>query len=433
VTIRARILLFLLLIPSVGLGQLAVVETSRAWKSAEGKPFQAALINYDGTTVFFRLQNGRSAQLPATRLCPEDLQYLTDWKKRQPLAFKLPDVVGVDAAKLTITVVSEDSEAEKFIYRTPHFEFESQGKFTTTLLRQVARDFEATYELLKALPWNIDPKSTTGDFYRARLLKDQASYLAAGGVQNSAGIYLSKSATFLVPFESFGVKTVGTSYTKSEDFDSSTLVHELTHQLMHSWLDILPQWMTEGTAEYTSNLPLRTGRFHVASAKSGLKDYMSNLKQRYGKDVPDPYPLEKLLTISSSEWLNTLTEDPNSSSRLYYTSYLLVYYFMHLDGEGDGQRIGRYFHDLQPQRLEIEVYQKAMSDFFKKPGVALDTDGSYTYPSSLPHPKKPDIIVTPETETEFQKKMLTILLDGRSESELMEQIRSSYRRLGIKL
>jgi hypothetical protein len=26
----------------------------------------------------------------------------------------------------------------------------------------VARDFEATYELLKALPWNIEPKPPSG-------------------------------------------------------------------------------------------------------------------------------------------------------------------------------------------------------------------------------------------------------------------------------
>jgi hypothetical protein len=90
---------------------------------------------------------------------------------------------------------------------------------------------------------------------------------------------MSRTETFLVPFESIGVKLVGKSYAKDEDFDYSTMVHELTHQMMHYWLDLIPQWVVEGTAEYTSNLPLRTGKFRVSAAKNGLKDYTEFLKE----------------------------------------------------------------------------------------------------------------------------------------------------------
>ena len=118
---------------------------------------------------------------------------------------------------------------------------------------------------------------------------------------------------------------------------------------------------------------------------------------------------------------------------MYYTSYLLVYYFIHLDGKGDAQRILRYFREVHGQRKQMEDYRKAIGEFFKLPGVTLRSDGSYTYSSDVPHPPKPDFIASPEGREAFHRKMLAILLDGRSEAELMKQIRAAYRGLGVKL
>ena len=106
---------------------------------------------------------------------------------------------------------------------------------------------------------------------------------------------------------------------------------------------------------------------------------------------------------------------------------------MHLDGKGDGQRFIHYFREVQGQRNEMEEYRKAMGEFFKKPGVKLNEDGSYTYPRDIPHPPKPESIATPSGQAAFQKKTLAILLDGRTEDELMKQIRSAYRGLAIRL
>jgi hypothetical protein len=426
-------IILLLLLARAALAQLPPVEAARAWKTAEGQPFKAALQNFDGTTAFFRMPNGRPAQSPAAKLSAEDQQYLAEWKKRQPIKYTMPDIVGVDTATLKTEVVSEDAATSKFVYRTAHFEFESEGKFKLSLLREVARDFEATYELVKALPWNIGPKPPSGNYFRAHLFKDLGSYRAAGGPINSGGVYDSRKEMFLVPFESIGVKPLGTSFVKSEDFDSSTMVHELTHQMMHFWLDFLPVWVAEGTAEYTSALPLHAGRFRVAGAKTGLKNYLDDLKKRSASGVPEPYPLEKLLNVTNDQWMQTLSQDPTSSHRMYLTSYLLVYYFMHLDGKGDAQRFLRYFREVQGQRKEMEDYRKAMEEFFQKPGVQLKADGSYTYRSDIPHPPKPAFIDSPSAQAASQKKMLAILLDERSEDELMKQIRSAYRQLGIKL
>lgn len=376
------------------LAQLPQLEPAREWKPAEGAPFQAALAGFDGTTATLRLANGTRLPMPAAKLSAGDQQYLAAWQERQPIKVVMPDTAGVDMATLKLEVVSEDPAGQAFVYRTPHFEFVSQGKFTQSLLREVGRDFEATYELVKALPWNISPQPENGaTHFKARLLKDMDAYHAAGGPPNSGGVYDSGKALFMVPFECIGVRVIGKSFAKDEGFNHRTMVHELTHQMMHSRMAVLPQWMLEGTAEYTANLPLKNGRFRVSGAKNALKDYLDSMKGGPGGALPEPYPLEDLFNVSNAEWNRILGANPQMSHRLYYTSYLLVYYFMHLDGAGDGQRIVRYLRS-----------------------VAAAQKGAHR----------------PLDQAE-ETRLRQILLDGRTEAELMKQIRSGYVRMGVRL
>lgn len=418
---------------ALALGQLPTIDPPRGWKTAEGQPFQASVVSFDGTTVSLRMPNGSRAQAPVTKLSAEDQAFLIEWQKKQPIKVAMPDSVGVDPAQIKAEVVSEDAVAEKFVYRTSHFEFESQGKFNQSLLREVARNFEATFELLKVLPWGIEPKPASGTYFRARLFKDKAAYLAGGGLPGSGGVYKSRTEMFMVPFESIGVKLVGKSYAKDDDFETHTLVHELTHQMMHFWMDLLPQWVVEGTAEYTGTLPLKTGSFRVSAAKNGLKDHIEFLKKRTADGMPEPYPLESLFPITNEQWNEVLAQDPRASHRLYFTSYLLVYFFMHLDSKGDGQLFARYFREAGAVRKEAEDYGKAMDAFKKQPGVTVHADGSFTYRSNMTLPSPPASVATPEARAAFQKRTLQILLDGRSEAELMKQIRSAYVKLGIRL
>jgi hypothetical protein len=376
--------------------QLAKVDPPRGWTTAKGQAFTATLLSFDGTTAIFKMPNGARAQAPAAHFGEADQQYLTQWLEKQPLKFTMPDVVAVDIAKIKAEVVTEDEANERFVYRTEHFEFESQGKFSISLLREVSRVFEATYELLKAMPWNIEPRPPSGTHFKARLLKNRQEYMNAGGHPNSGGVYKSGDETFYAPFESVGLKPYGKGYTKDADYRADTLVHELTHQMMHFWLPYLPKWVVEGTAEYTENLPLSTGRFRVASAKTGLKDYLAFLKKRTMDGIPEPYPIDKLFKIKGSEWNDTMASDPTLVRRMYFTSYLLVYYFMHMDGNGDSQRFVRFFREVDKER-------------------------------------KKDVYRGEEERDAFKERMLQVLLDGRSEEELMKQIRSGYARLGIRL
>ncbi len=425
--------IFVLAAAKIALAQLPAIEPSRGWKTAEGQSFQASIASFDGTTVTFRMANGSRAQAPAAKLSAEDQAFLADWQAKQPIKVLMPETVGVETSQLKTEVVGEDEANAKFVYRTSHFEFESQGKFTQSLLREVGRDFEATYELVKALPWGINPQPEAGNYFHARLLKDRAAYLNAGGLTGSGGVYSSKHQAFLVPFESIGLKTVGKSYAKDDKFETHTIVHELTHQMMHASLDLLPQWVVEGTAEYTGTLPLHAGKFRVSAAKNGLKDYLDFLKKETVEGMPESLPIEKLFEISNEEWNETLAQDGQAAHRAYFTSYLLVYYFMHLDGKGDGQRFARYFRDVAKVRDEAEKYRQAIAEFKTRPGVVVDEDGTITAPAALRFPKRPAVLETPAALTDFKRKTLQTLLDGRSEADLMKQIRSAYTKLGIRL
>ena len=390
---RVLLLLTIILATSVpAFSQIPKAEPLRAWKTAEGAAFTATVLEFDGKEVVFKMPTGQSVKAALGKLSAEDQAWLAEWQKRRPIKVTMPDEVGVESANMKAEVVSEDAAGEKFVYRTPHFEFESQGKFNTTLLREVARNFEATYELVKALPWGIEPTPASGEYFKAHLFKNKEAYYSAGAPANSGGVYMGDRETFFVPFENIGVKLVGKSYAKDENFTTHTMVHELTHEMMNHWLRSLPQWIVEGTAEYTGTMPLKTGKFRVSAAKNGLKDYVEFLKKRAVGGMPEPYPLDQLFRITNEQWNETLASTPTASHRLYFTSYLLVYYFMHLDGAGDGQHFVRFFRAIGETR---------------KVGARTDEAAALA--------------------------ALNILLDGRSDADLMKQIRSAYAKLGIRL
>ena len=408
--------------------QLPPANPVRQWVLAGGTS-QAALVTFDGKVAVLKLSTGQRTSVPLESLGDADRAYLLEWGDRQPVV--LPDTAGVDSSKIQVEIVTADEKNTKFVYRTQHFEFTSEGKLTQNLLRDVARNFEATYELLKALPWDVQPEPEEGGRFRALLVESRWRYKEEGGAENSGGIYFRSRKMFIVPFESIGLKQLGKSFTQASDYRSDTLVHELTHQMMHAWLDLLPEWVVEGTAEYTNVLPLRFGIFRVSSAKSGLKNYLEFLKVRDG--IPEAYPIETLFGITAKQWSETLEKTPKESHRMYFTAYLLVNYFMHLDGKGDGKQFVKYMREVGKQRKEVEDYRKAVEDFKKLPGVEVLPDGRYRWPGTLTHPPSPDCLASPEKRTAFDKTTLDILLNGRSTAQLMDQIRSAYRRLGIKL
>jgi hypothetical protein len=283
------------------------------------------------------------------------------------------------------------------------------------------------------LPWDIQPRPAEGVYFRASLFRDRDSYQRAGGLPGSAGSYFTHWKRFMVPFESMGIREVGSSFRMDEAFDTHVLVHELTHQMMHFWLGYLPPWVVEGIAEYTGNLPLKNGRFRLSEAKHGLKAYLDFRRRRMPGGVPEPYPLDRLFALSTDEWSRIMATDGPRTQRLYLTSYLLIYYFMHLEGAGDGLRLARYLRASAETVRRAEAYEVALADFKRRPGVKVKPDGAFEYPRDLEPPALPPDLFFGAARAAKIRETLGVLLEGRSEAELMDQVRAAYRTHDIRL
>src|SRR5580698_4125000 len=107
--------LALLCAASLAVAQLPTIDPPRNWKTAEGAAFQASLMSFDGATALFRMPNGSRAQAPATKLSPEDQQYLVEWQKKQPINTAMPNEIGVQTSQVKTEIVSEDPTEEKFV------------------------------------------------------------------------------------------------------------------------------------------------------------------------------------------------------------------------------------------------------------------------------------------------------------------------------
>lgn len=410
-------------------------ELQRRWTSTDGRTVEMKLRKLRGDTGVF-LVGDRRVELPLSRLSREDVAIAEAWWGALPRPLEWPEMVEVETRTLEAAELPEAGRPGWWVYQTRHFEFHSQAKLATSLVKDIARVFEATLKLVDSLPWGIRPTPPEGSYYRAELYLSRASYQAAGGPSNSGGVYLPSEKKFMVPFESLGVKRVGASFRRAEHYEVDTLVHEITHQAMHFWLRYLPKWLIEGSAEFTEVTPYHYGKFRVDRIQTGLKDHFDEF---YRHGAAGLYPVGPLLTMNHREWAAVSTSYAAQKS-LYGSSLLLTYYFMHLDGEGDGKRmrsflaaVGKLKTDWEAFQKDYQRYQKEFQEFLTKPGVVDHGNGSFTFPSSLTPPKKPTLPL-PEEEMERAAHVhLNLLLEGRTPAEIEADLRAEFKKIGVKV
>jgi len=419
---------------------------ARSWTNLQGRVIEAELVAADATAVSLKLKEGNVVSVPLASLSAADRAFVATAKPAKPLNNRTwPDTVQVPTAELE-KVELVPTGGKNFVYRSPAFEFSSEAKLLPSLIKEVARTFEATKRLVEALPWGIECRPPAGrERYLAALYENRASYIAAGGPENSGGVYMTRDMTFRIPFESLGIRKLGESYTRDADFSNDTLVHELTHQLMHDYLPFLPHWAVEGSAEFTEMMPYKAGTFRVGSHEKGLKDYLGG--RRAAVKLPR---LSELFRMTSTTWAKesalpaTLPEFKSRQQELYEQSALLVYYFNFLDGEGphQGQRWLRFFDAVREEMSLWADYGKKLADytkehdaFLKLPGVTETADGKIRYPSSLTPPLPPASPDGKDADYSDQTplKHLGLLLDGRTEAELEQEMARKFSAIGLKI
>lgn len=355
----------------LGGAALAVVVLSaaggemRTWTSIEGQSLRASLLSAEGDSVLLQLDSGREAKVPLTRLSEADRRFV-EHRRRTGRALVLSAMPEESSIPREIEV-----EGGPGVFRTEHFEFETDEKVSSAFISEAARVFEGTYQALDSLPHGLT-FAPPGDrsHFRGRFMSDRAFFsFAADRVpeirgQRVVGLYLGKEKELLVPYSSLGAKQLGSRMTLRKSSDTTTLIHEIVHQVMDTWLPVIPTWFSEGMAEYLAAVPYQNGRFEFRNAERGLRE---RLAERYGireghiGQVIPPSTYFEVLKRSAGEpeWGGTVRE--------YRDALLTIYYFMHLaDPEEAGVPVGAYLRFVDAALDDVDQVRQDLAAFEKK-------------------------------------------------------------------
>ena len=476
----------------------------RRWTNGAGKVLQAEFAGVEEGRVQLILANGSRAVVELQSLSVEDQV----WVKGHPAPTtktavglppsvaalpppekrRMPDQVREPLLYTTIRVVRE--KPSDCLYESEHFQFKTTAKLGVALMKDICRAFESTYELVRLMPWGIQPRPEEGrDKFQAEFYETREQYLATGAPSWSAGVYSLKDKVFRIPFEELGISAqpgAGGAYYRKGAINNDTITHEITHQMMHGYVPYMPVWLVEGLAEYTSNLPYRGGVFQVsedasafvapkgtaASSRRGLFNFMVQ-RQRPGwtgvqnlwvftTDITTANPITRF-TLMEDNLAPPVTSDVPPASRSadiasnYHSGHLLTYFLVR---DRDGLPLKRYFdalrdeaakwppfwHALDNYKAALEklrpayvAYEKEMEAFLLKPGVTKLEDGRISYPTTLTPPADPPELPKPPLTPDRTDpkavcaKHLGILLDGRSLDQLNEEVVRMFQNLGFPL
>jgi len=346
----------------------------REWTDRDEHRIRARLVGVDAERQAVRLRllfDGKVIEMPWANLTDADQRYVEAHRG----AFTPPEEALPSGGWPKEVFPPEGFEVEEsrpdektHLYRTPHFEFRSDVKLAPSLIRQYARVFEGTHHVLLGLPLRLEGGEAP-ERHGVRLFRRHDDFIAAGGLAGSGGVYLAGSREILVPLSSLGVKVIGDQVAfHPETFDAAPLVHEITHQLMHSWLDIFPVWFCEGLAEYLAAVPFEGGnRFDFTQIHEGVRRHLA---RRPGETVSaggwitvDLLHPEALVQIGHRRWAEAVADGTDAG--LYYRSaLLLLYYLAHLNEEedGEGAALIRYFHETRGSELHRRRYVREYND-----------------------------------------------------------------------
>ena len=271
-----------------------------------------------GDTVTLKaVEGGRVVSLKVAELSQEDQDFLVRtgrWKAEEASGeakgggkgrskeakdnYKAPWPRWAEVAeKPKIAIVSEDPEAGKFIYHSPHYEYTCDVRLNKSLVQRLSRMFEATFEAMRLLPLNNQKALAFDQSERMPIIlcEKESTYLENGGPPGSAGVYFQKTNSVLVPLSSLGVKKMGSGYIIDRDSSNKVLVHELVHQLTdEEYYSVGARgWFTEGLAEYVCNSPyLSSGKIKFSGNVDEITDAVCHVSKEYGRGRMLGYEIE---------------------------------------------------------------------------------------------------------------------------------------------
>lgn len=348
----------------------------REWTTTDGKKHSGSIMFMSSKSITLKSSRGM-VSIPVAKLSAEDQKYIIQLKsnskavrmknpgiplnnlptginKPKPVPTSRPPIqkytpptvranwpteVKTSFSPSDITTVSE-TKNEGYIYRSPHFEFHSPHRLPHRAVREFSLVFESTYDLAKAMPIGLDPKPGRNGFYITQLYNTYEDYYNAGGPAGSAGSFFPRTGKIHVPLPALGVQRSNNNVKVIRGAAGNTLIHEVTHQVMMRWLPLIPIWMGEGFAEIASSLPYDSGRFRLVRMSTAVREGTGS-GPGAGRSLV-MLPLEELMPMSPQTWSAAVAGE--NAQQNYRSASALTYYFLRLDGNGDGKRLNAYIN-----------------------------------------------------------------------------------------
>lgn len=338
----------------------------RSWTDIQNRKIEARMLGLVGEAVILELADGRKIPYPLGKLSAADVEYA---KGQSSEAVEKPveptdDALNFDAPwpdriKFSedpeIVVVVEDAEKKTFIYESANYRYTCDVRLAKAVVKSFAVMFEATHLFCRSLPLAIDGGDKTDGKHQIVLFEKNEDYVKAGGLPGSAGVFIGGKGLVMVPLDSLGVRAVGNRYILDRDKSSKTLPHELTHQLtpIAYFRTGAMGWFSEGLAEYIAVTPYRSGAFAVKNNHRDIIDYVTAYgdKNKGGRALGDEISLPSLKTFMLQSYTSFLEQ----AQLNYGGSLLITYYFLQMDGDGDGKRIKEFLKSLRKGKSREEV------------------------------------------------------------------------------
>ncbi|HSI62675.1 MAG TPA: hypothetical protein VLE43_06135, partial [Candidatus Saccharimonadia bacterium] len=146
-------------------GQAQPAAEMRTWTDAQGRTMQASLAGIEGDQALFLMSGGQTIKFPLTKLSPADQAFIKTNKSpttapaptgggpavpagvtaRLPIEKRTwPKEVEVPARSIEIAVIVEKPEEKNCVYQSEAFSFHSEEKLAGSVMKEIARTFEAT-------------------------------------------------------------------------------------------------------------------------------------------------------------------------------------------------------------------------------------------------------------------------------------------------
>lgn len=400
---------------------------TRVWRDVDGRELKAELLGVEAGDVVVALRNGTRRTLPFDRLSEADRKWVIEWESELDSEDTLPPPYWPQrVSQPPVTVRTGEAEPGRTLFFTENYEFDCDGDLAPGVIQAFARTAEATRRLMRELPVPLPTTTGPGGKHYVRVLESLETYYQKGAPKQSKAWFVpefeGRRLAMVIPYESLGTDLFAGRRSKGAGYEDTLMIHVLANQIMSDWSGIIPLWLEVGLGEYVARTPYSSGTFRLDARDraAAVRDRMRTY-EHVSQDASVFNPAERV--SAASDWfmppVQLMKNEPSAREismrslvgrhRFYVTSMLLVTYYLHYDGRGEGRRL----------RVYLERLEEAAKYFKRGPGAGR-------LPLSVASINNP-------TPDDVKAALAFFLLDDRSYEELEASVVEAYGKVGINL